>query len=244
MQGTTRGSRGGREGWRGRKTEGRDRRRRVERNDDAEHERRSGDRHEDRPEEGEADRERRLERQVEHAHRGLELGSRDDARNHRRLGRRQDNRRQADPEIQDQEHRDVRSGDRQSEGQQGPDRVRDDQCDADVEPIDEHAGESGKKDRRDQEGHHEGAHGRVRSRRREDEDRQRIQRHVAADLGRRLDEPQPPEGRVAQDRDGAFWDHRPILPPGKWATCIRSPASPPRSRTSRRTRPSRRARPR
>ena len=42
--------------------------------------------------------------------------------------------------------------------------------------------------------------GGVRARRVEDQHRQRVERHVAADLGGGLDEPQPREDRVAQDR--------------------------------------------
>ncbi len=159
-------------------------------------------------EEREADGEGGLERDVEHAHRGLELRFRDDARDHRRLGRGEHDRRQADPQVERQQQRHVRPGQCQAQRQQGPDDVRDDEREPHVPSVDQHAGHRREQDRRDQERHDEGADRGVRPRRVEHQDGQGVQRHVAADLGRRLDEPDARERRIAQDRDGSGDRHR------------------------------------
>ena len=151
------------DGRRGRQEQRRHGRRGEEDGDDTQHERRPGDGDDQRPQERVAGGERRLERQVEDPHRGLELRCRDDPRDHRRLGRREHDRREADAQVQEQQERDVRAGEGETERQQGPDRIREDHCPADVEAVDEHARDGRQHDRRDEVGHDEGADGRVRA---------------------------------------------------------------------------------
>ena len=143
------------------------------------------------------------------AHRRLELRLRDDARDHRRLGRGQDDGRQADPQVEDEEHGHVRAGQREPE-QVSTVRIafgtiiatRTSSRSTSTPPAaDSRVG-------RDEERQDEGADRGVRAGGVEDQDRQRVERHVAADLGRRLDEPQAGEHGVAQDRGGSLRCHR------------------------------------
>ena len=195
-------------GRRRRQQDDRKRRRRVQDGHDPEHDRGACQGHQQGSEEREAHRERRLEREVEHAHRRLELVLGHDARDHRCLGRGEDHGRQADPEVQDEEQRHVRSRERQPQRDDGPHDIRHEHRQPDIEPVDEDAAGGRQQRRGDEERQDEGADRGVRAGRVEDQDRQRVQRHVAADLGRRLDEPEAGELRVAQDRNGSLGGHR------------------------------------
>ena len=85
--------------------EAEDRGEEVQGGDDEDHRLRAGDVDDQRPEQREPDREGRVEGQREDAVRGQQLAARDDLRDHRRLGRREEHghRRHEDVEQQDQQ---------------------------------------------------------------------------------------------------------------------------------------------
>ena len=72
-----------------------------------------------------------------------------------------------------------------------------------VDPVDVDAGDRREQDRRNEEGQDQQADRGVRAGRLDDDDGQPVQDHVAADLGRRLRQPETQECRVAEDREGA-----------------------------------------
>ena len=155
------------------------------------------------PEQGEPEREGRVEREREDAVRGQQQLPLDDGRDHRRFGWREERGQGRDEDVEDQDRDQVRPGEVQPDERDAPQEVRRDQDDPPIEAVDVDAG-----DRREQHGRHEErqeqqADRRVRRRRVDDDDGQAVQDHVAADLGRGLRGPEAKERRVAEDGRGA-----------------------------------------
>ena len=175
----------------------------VQRGDDDDDGLGTGDLDHQRPEQREAHRERRVEGQGEDAVRRQQLAARDQDRDHRQLGRGEEHGDRRDGDVEQQDHREVGARQVQRDERGAAQQVGRDEDDPPVDAVHVDAG-----DGREQHGGHEErqdeqADGGVRLRRVEDDDRQPEQHHVAADLGRRLRQPESEEAAVAEDRERA-----------------------------------------
>ncbi len=155
-------------------------------------------------EQSEAQSERRVERQREHAVRREQLAPRYDHRDHRRFGRREEDGHGRDEQVKEVDRDEVVADEEDGNERRAAEHVRHGQDQAPVEPIHVDARHGREQDGRDEEGQDQGADRGDRPRRFRDDDGQPEDDHVAADLGRGLRQPEQQEGAVLEDRRGAF----------------------------------------
>ena len=175
----------------------------VQDSDQQEQRRWTCDRDNDAAQERKAERKRRVERHREDPVCRDQLAARHDDRDHRRLGRREERRRNRDQRVEHVEQEQVIA--RQEDGPEshGTDQVGNDQHRPAIHPVHVDASEGREQHRRHEECQQQHADGGHRIRGLLDDDRQPEDDHVAADLGRGLRQPEQQEGAVLEDRQRA-----------------------------------------
>ena len=155
-----------------------------------------------RPEQREADGERGVERQGEDAVGGEQLAARHQGRDHRQLGRGEEDRDRRDEDVEQEDDREVRPGEVERHERGAAQEVRGDQDQPPIDAVDVDARDGREEDRRDEERQDQQADRGVRAGRVDDDDGQSEKDHVAADLGRHLRQPEAQEAAVLEDREG------------------------------------------
>ena len=187
---------------RGRQRDAEDHGQEVQRGDDGDDRLRTREVDHQRAEQCEADGERRVERQREDAVRGEQLTARHQGRDHRQLGRGEEDGDRRDEDVEQEDDREIRPGEIERHERGATQEVRGDQDQPPIDAVDVDARDRREQDGRDEERQDQQADRGVRAGRVDDDDGQSEQDHVAADLGRHLRQPEAQEAAVLEDREG------------------------------------------